>query len=139
MNAPGPDPSGQLPPSYAATYAPPAWAPPQRSWRQWQAYARAHLESDRPVEQLYAEMAMAGMSQADGRRLVREITGAMRKRALLILGFGGLMILVGLALVFGASELGRRSSSLAWWFGIVLSGFVSAGRGIYELSRIPKV
>jgi ferric-dicitrate binding protein FerR (iron transport regulator) len=113
-------------------YAP----PPQRSWRQWQAYARAHLDAGKPVESLLAEMAAAGLSQPDASRILHEVARAMRKRAWLMLGWGVVSIVIGLVLAM-ISLRARGSTTYFWWFGAALVGLVGVVRGIYELYRAP--
>ena len=143
---PPPAPAAGPPAGYPPAAYPPAYAPyPQfRSPLQWKAYVRTQLDAGQPVARMLSEMGAAGVGQQDAYRLVTEIVGAMRKRALAFVVGGAIAVLVGLAVTVATMQAAQQeaessgSGMYGMWWGPIVFGAIAAVYGLYLLGRVPK-
>ena len=136
---------GYSPPAPVAAPQP-AYAPyPQfRSPLQWKAYVRTQLDAGQPVATMLYEMGATGVNQQDAYRLVADVVGSMRKRALAFVIGGGIAVLIGLGVTLATMQAAQQeaetsgSGMYVMWWGPIIFGAIAAVYGLYLLGRVPK-
>jgi hypothetical protein len=94
---------------------------------------------------MLTEMAASGVGPQDAYGLVRQVVGAMRKRALAFLVGGCVAVLIGLGVTLATMQAAQHaaqssgSGTYILWFGPIICGAAAAVYGLYLLGRVPRL